>query len=45
MLRSMTGFGSAGGQVEGIEYALEIRSVNHRYFKAAEFVGIIRGGM
>jgi uncharacterized protein (TIGR00255 family) len=35
MLRSMTGFGSAGGRVEGIEYAVEIRSVNHRYFKAA----------
>jgi uncharacterized protein (TIGR00255 family) len=34
MLRSMTGFGSAGGQVEGIEYSLEIRSVNHRYFKS-----------
>lgn len=33
MLRSMTGFGSAIGQVEGIEYAAEIRSVNHRYFK------------
>jgi uncharacterized protein (TIGR00255 family) len=29
----MTGFGSAGGHVEGIEYAVEIRSVNHRYFK------------
>ena len=35
MLRSMTGFGSAIGKVEGIEYAVEIRSVNHRYFKAS----------
>jgi uncharacterized protein (TIGR00255 family) len=30
----MTGFGAAGGKVQGIEYAVEIRSVNNRYFKA-----------
>ena len=35
MLRSMTGFGSASGQVDGIEYAVEVRSVNNRYFKAS----------
>ncbi len=34
MLRSMTGFGSAHGQVDGVEYAVEVRSVNSRYFKA-----------
>ena len=34
MLRSMTGFGTAQGQIEGVEYAVEIRSVNNRYFKA-----------
>jgi uncharacterized protein (TIGR00255 family) len=34
MLRSMTGFGGAVGQVEGAAYAIEIRSVNNRYFKA-----------
>lgn len=34
MLRSMTGFGIAQGQVEGVEYAVELRSVNSRYFKA-----------
>ncbi|MDY6914459.1 MAG: YicC/YloC family endoribonuclease [Planctomycetota bacterium] len=34
MLRSMTGFGSASGIVDGVEYAVEIRSVNNRYFKA-----------
>ncbi|MFB3891479.1 MAG: YicC/YloC family endoribonuclease [Phycisphaerae bacterium] len=34
MLRSMTGFGSAQGRVEGVEYAVEVRSVNNRYFKA-----------
>lgn len=33
MLRSMTGFGSAGGMVEGVEYGVEIRSVNNRYLK------------
>jgi len=35
MLHSMTGFGSASGQVDGVEYAVEIRSVNNRYFKVA----------
>ncbi len=33
MLRSMTGFGSAGGQVEAVSYVVEIRSVNNRYLK------------
>ena len=34
MLRSMTGFGSAHGQVDGVEYDVEVRSVNSRYFRA-----------
>ncbi len=34
MLRSMTGFGSASGVVEGVEFSVEARSVNNRYFKA-----------
>jgi uncharacterized protein (TIGR00255 family) len=34
MLRSMTGFGSAQGRVEAVEYSVEIRSVNNRYFKS-----------
>lgn len=33
MLRSMTGFGSASGQVESISYVVEVRSVNNRYLK------------
>ena len=33
MIRSMTGFGSAAGQVDGVEYAVEVRSVNNRYLK------------
>lgn len=33
MLHSMTGFGSAAGEVEGILYEVEIRSVNNRYLK------------
>ena len=33
MLLSMTGFGSIHGQVEGVEYAVEVRSVNNRYLK------------
>lgn len=35
MLKSMTGFGTAAGRVEGVEYAVEIRSVNNRYAKIA----------
>ena len=33
MLRSMTGFGSAAGQVESVSYVVEVRSVNNRYLK------------
>ena len=35
MLLSMTGFGSAHGQVDGVEFDVEIRSVNNRYFKCS----------
>ena len=33
MIRSMTGYGSAERTVDGVGYAVEIRSVNHRYLK------------
>jgi uncharacterized protein (TIGR00255 family) len=33
MLRSMTGFGSGQAVVEGVEFAVEVRTVNNRYFK------------
>src|SRR3954452_8533939 len=32
MIRSMTGFGSAEGEVGGAVVAVEVRSVNHRFF-------------
>ena len=32
MIRSMTGFGSAEGQVGAAQVAVEVRSVNHRFF-------------
>jgi uncharacterized protein (TIGR00255 family) len=35
MLLSMTGFGAASGMVDGVEYSVEIRAVNNRYFRAA----------
>ncbi len=35
MIRSMTGFGQASEQVDGVYYAVELRSVNSRYFKVA----------
>lgn len=35
MIASMTGFGVAQRCVTGVSYALEMRSVNHRYFKAS----------
>jgi len=33
MLQSMTGFGSASGAVDAVQYDVEVRSVNHRYLK------------
>ena len=30
----MTGFGDAAAQIDGVSYAVEIRSVNNRFFKA-----------
>jgi uncharacterized protein (TIGR00255 family) len=33
MIRSMTGFGGASDQVDGAHFALEVRSLNNRYFK------------
>jgi uncharacterized protein (TIGR00255 family) len=32
MIKSMTGFGSADGDVGGLRVSVEIRSVNHRFF-------------
>ncbi|MHC4728600.1 MAG: YicC/YloC family endoribonuclease, partial [Planctomycetota bacterium] len=34
MINSMTGYGEAQGEVNGISYLVEIKTVNHRYFKA-----------
>lgn len=33
MIRSMTGFGEASGEFDGVHYFLEIRSLNNKYFK------------
>ena len=35
MIRSMTGYGSATTQADGVEFTAELRSLNNRYFKAA----------
>ena len=35
MIKSMTGYGQAQGDVNGISYAVEIKSVNNRYLKTA----------
>jgi uncharacterized protein (TIGR00255 family) len=35
MIRSMTGFGAAEGQVGKARVAVEVRSVNHRFFSAS----------
>src|SRR5205085_11444758 len=35
MIRSMTGFGAADGEVGGGRVSVEIRSVNHRFFSPA----------
>ena len=33
MVRSMTGFGRAKAQINGLDITVEIKSVNHRYFE------------
>ena len=35
MIVSMTGYGSAERCEDGLSYALEVRSLNNRYFKAS----------
>src|SRR6476646_1164390 len=35
MIKSMTGFGAADGEVGGARVSVEIRSVNHRFFNPA----------
>ena len=34
MINSMTGYGEAQGEVNGVTYTVEIKTVNNRYFKA-----------
>ena len=34
MINSMTGYSNAEGRVEKIDFVVEIRTLNHRYFKA-----------
>ena len=34
MIRSMTGFGDASARESGVDYSVEIKSVNNKYFKA-----------
>jgi uncharacterized protein (TIGR00255 family) len=57
MINSMTGFGRAMGQVDGVVYAVEIKTVNNRHFRAylklpdaAAFLGeevekLLKGGI
>ncbi len=35
MIRSMTGFGEATTEVDGVHFAIEIRSLNNKFFKAS----------
>ena len=34
MINSMTGYGQGQGEVNGVSYLVEVKTVNHRYFKA-----------
>lgn len=34
MINSMTGYGEAEGQISGVNYVVEVKAVNNRYFKA-----------
>jgi uncharacterized protein (TIGR00255 family) len=35
VIRSMTGFGEASTEYEGVHYSLEVRSLNNKYFKCS----------
>ena len=35
MINSMTGYGEAAGEINGVTYTVEIRAVNNRYFKSS----------
>lgn len=35
MINSMTGYGEAKGEINGVTYTVEIKSVNNRYFKTS----------
>ncbi|MBN1972423.1 MAG: YicC family protein [Sedimentisphaerales bacterium] len=35
MIKSMTGYGQAQGEINGVSYAVEIKSVNNRYLKTS----------
>lgn len=35
MIRSMTGFGDASTQADGVHYSVELRSLNNKYFKCS----------
>ncbi|MCJ7730245.1 MAG: YicC family protein [Sedimentisphaerales bacterium] len=47
MINSMTGYGSAEGRLSGVTYAVEVGTVNNRYFKATlrlpETLGFLEG--
>jgi len=47
MINSMTGYGSAEGRLSGVTYAVEISTVNNRYFKSMlrlpEALGFLEG--
>ncbi len=47
MINSMTGYGSAEGRLSGVTYAVEVSTVNNRYFKATlrlpETLGFLEG--
>ena len=33
MIKSMTGYGEAQGEADGVNYAVEVKTVNNRYLK------------
>jgi uncharacterized protein (TIGR00255 family) len=39
MIKSMTGFGRACGNSDGVEFTIEIKSVNNRYLKISQRMG------
>ena len=45
MIRSMTGYGEASAQLDGVHYSIEVRALNNKYFKSTVRLAEIYQGL